>query len=372
MKIDVSFLFLILCCCAFGPVKAQSARKENQRLKIEYESVMNTYDSIFDVYSQYASELTEIRSITSGLLQKELFEKPSRLREVKKKLWNSAADLRMVGLMSNDFPGFPSRRLDSIGPDYAKIELEMRGLGLMGDTNVLLKKKDFPPISKGLPLESQNRILEKRSVELRTEMDSIRVANKQMDGFISDYTKVNGFLNQWGKEIDEMIAYIESTGAPVIAKWEEVNVAVQSNPEAFNDEYRKVFRKKGELFPCGFAMEFFEEGTKIADLNLDGMKTYVPAKFPGDCNAMLVYLSVNLTMPESIKGKELSKCFIRFVITEKGEVSDVEVQKGIPGCPECDEEAIRVIKQMPKWKPGSNHEKLVKSYYYLPIKFELK
>lgn len=352
--------------------QGQSARKTNDHLMTEYELVMNAYDSIFDVYSQHASELAAIRSSTSALLQKELFEKSDRLREVKKKLWESAVDLRMVGLMSNYFPGFPSRRLDSIGPDYAKITLELKDFDLIADTNVLLKKKGFPPISKGLPMESQNRILEKRSAELRTEIDSIRVADKQIDDFISDYTQVNRLLNQWGEEIDQMITYIESTGAPVIAKWEEVRAAVQANPEAFDEEHRKVFRKKGELLPCGFAVEFFEKETKIADLNLDGMKTYVPAKFPGDCDAMLVYLSANLAMPESIKGKELSKCFIRFVITEEGEISDVAVQKGIPDCPECDEEAIRVTKQMPKWKPGSNHGKLVKSYYLLPIKFELK
>lgn len=368
MKIYATFLFLILCYFTFG----QSARKTNQRLLIEYESVVNAYDSMFTVYSKHASELAEIRSITSGLLQKELFEKSNRLREVKRKLWDHAADLRRVGLMNKYFPGFPSRRLDSIGFDYTKVEAELKDFGLLSDTNALIAKKDFPPISKGLPLESQNRILEKRSVELRTEMDSIESADLQIQSFIAGYTKTNDFLNQWGKEIDEMITYIESTGAPVVAKWEEVNAAVQANPEAFDDEHRKVFKKKGELIPCGFAVEFFESGTKIADLDLDVMKTYVPAKFPGDCDAILAYLSAHLVMPESIKGKGLNKCFVRFVITEKGEISDVEVQKGVPDCAECDKEAVRVVKEMPKWKPGSNHGKPVKSHYYLAIKFESK
>lgn len=369
MKIYSILLFLILCCSL---ATAQSARKTNQRLMLEYESIMNMYDSIFDVYNKHASELADIRSLTSELLQKELFEKQNQLREVKRKLWKSAVDLRMVGLMSTYFPGFPSRRLDSIGFDYANVKVELKDIDLTGDTNALITKKDFPPISKGLPLESQNRMLEERSVELRTEIDLIRAANKQVGGFISDYTKVNSFLNKWGKEFDQMIAYIELTGAPVIAKWEEVNAAVQTNPEAFDDEHRKVFKKKGELIPCGFAMEFFEEGAKIAELDLDAMKTYVPAKFPGDCDAILKYLSENLAMPESIKGKGDNKCFVRFMISEKGEVSDILIQKGIPDCPECDEEAIRLIKQMPKWTPGSNKGKLVSSHYYLTIKFESK
>lgn len=363
------FLFSLLIP-VFG--LAQNARKINLRLNSSYNSIRVEYDSVFHVYEQRSSELSGIRTKTSGLFLEVFSEKTNRLWEVKRKLWNHAADLRMVGLMHKYFPGFPSRRLDSLGFDYAKGKAELKDIDLMGDTNALRQKKEFSPISKGLSFESQNRILEKRVMEMRSEIDLVRAANDQMNDFIANYVKCNSLLDKWGVEIDEMITIIESTGAPVIAKWEEVNAAVQANPEAFDGEYKKVFKRRGEILPCGFAMEFFPDGTKVADLDLAALKTYVPAKFSGDCDAILAYLSAHLVMPESIKGKGLNKCFVRFVITEKGEISDVEVQKGVPDCAECDEEAVRVVKEMPKWKPGSNHGKPVKSYYYLAIKFESK
>ena len=82
------------------------------------------------------------------------------------------------------------------------------------------------------------------------------------------------------------------------------------------------------------------------------------------------YLSSMLNYPSlAIKNKIEGKVYLRFVVTETGKVSEVEVVKGIGGG--CDEEAVRVISKMPNWKPGRQAGKPVSVYFTLPIVFKL-
>ncbi len=60
---------------------------------------------------------------------------------------------------------------------------------------------------------------------------------------------------------------------------------------------------------------------------------------------------------------------VNFVVNEDGSISDVKVVRGIGRG--CDEEAMRVVKMMPKWKPGRQKGEPVKVSYTLPISFRL-
>jgi protein TonB len=59
-------------------------------------------------------------------------------------------------------------------------------------------------------------------------------------------------------------------------------------------------------------------------------------------------------------------------VSKKGDISDVKVMRGVPDCTDCDKEAVRVVKNMPLWRPGRVKGKAVNSYYNLPVKFEVK
>lgn len=96
------------------------------------------------------------------------------------------------------------------------------------------------------------------------------------------------------------------------------------------------------------------------------------AVFPGGREKMNEFVSANLRNPESVQQGIISgKVYVKFVVSEKGEVSAAQVLKGIPACPECGEEAIRLINSMPNWIPAAHEGKKVKSYVGLPVKFEL-
>jgi protein TonB len=96
-------------------------------------------------------------------------------------------------------------------------------------------------------------------------------------------------------------------------------------------------------------------------------------EFPGGTMEMMKYIQKNIVYPPSAREAGISgKCFLRFVVNEDGKISSVEVLKGVPGCPECDKEAVRVIKSMPAWKPGKQNGKEVKVYFQLPVNFVIK
>lgn len=97
------------------------------------------------------------------------------------------------------------------------------------------------------------------------------------------------------------------------------------------------------------------------------------AEFPGGMEAMRKYIADNLRLPEAVTSHKVSgRCYLKFTISDQGIISEIKVVKGVMDCPECDAEAIRVVRSMPNWTPAENNNKPVKSYYNLPIKFESK
>jgi len=93
-------------------------------------------------------------------------------------------------------------------------------------------------------------------------------------------------------------------------------------------------------------------------------------EFPGGTEKFMEYLSSNIKYPEEAKEKGISgRVFIQFVIEKDGSVTNVKVMKGIGAL--CDDEAVRVVKSMPKWKPGIQKGKPVRVSYNLPLNFKL-
>lgn len=93
--------------------------------------------------------------------------------------------------------------------------------------------------------------------------------------------------------------------------------------------------------------------------------------YPGGEQEMYRFISQNIEYPRMAKESGISgRVFVTFVVEKDGSVTDVQVLRGIGGG--CDEEAIRVIKSMPKWKAGKQRGKAVRVQYRMPIKFTLQ
>jgi len=93
--------------------------------------------------------------------------------------------------------------------------------------------------------------------------------------------------------------------------------------------------------------------------------------FPGGEAALFKYLGENIKYPAMAKDAGITgTVFVTFVVKENGTVSAVRVLRGIGGG--CDEEAVRVVQAMPKWKPGKQRGKSVRVQYNLPLRFVLR
>jgi TonB family protein len=91
-------------------------------------------------------------------------------------------------------------------------------------------------------------------------------------------------------------------------------------------------------------------------------------EFPGGQDAMYAYLGKAVHYPDSAKAKGIKgKVYIGFVVEADGAVTEVEVVKGVD--PLLDEEAMRVVRLMPRWTPGEQNGKPVRIRMRLPMNF---
>jgi len=93
-------------------------------------------------------------------------------------------------------------------------------------------------------------------------------------------------------------------------------------------------------------------------------------EFYGGIEALYSYLSHNTKYPTIAKDAGIQgTVHITFVVEKDGSISSAKVLRGIGGG--CDEEAMRVVKNMPKWKPGKQRGQAVRVQYNLPVRFVL-
>ena len=96
----------------------------------------------------------------------------------------------------------------------------------------------------------------------------------------------------------------------------------------------------------------------------------VMPEFPGGVRAMLDFIKKNIQYPEIARKNGIQgRVIVGVVVDKNGSVTNLTILKSID--PYLDKEAIRVIRLMPKWKPGTQMDKPVKVKYAIPVSFKL-
>ena len=114
-------------------------------------------------------------------------------------------------------------------------------------------------------------------------------------------------------------------------------------------------------------VEVFEEEEEIDEDEVFTIVESMP-EIPG---GMPQYLGKNVKFPPAAKANGISgKVYINFVVGKDGVIRNVKILRGVHDL--LDKEAIRVVKAMPKWKPGKQRGKPVSVSFNLPINFVLK
>ena len=94
--------------------------------------------------------------------------------------------------------------------------------------------------------------------------------------------------------------------------------------------------------------------------------TEVMPEYPGGPNEMMKYLQENIKYPQSAKDNKIEgRVFVTFVVEKDGSITNATVLRGIDK--ECDAEALRVVSSMPKWNPGQQDGKNVRTQFTIPI-----
>ena len=94
-------------------------------------------------------------------------------------------------------------------------------------------------------------------------------------------------------------------------------------------------------------------------------------QFPNGDEAMMQYIAEQVKYPaEAKKADAQGRVFVGFIVEPDGSLSDFKVLRGIGHG--CDEEALRVVESMPKWKPGMQRGKAVRVQYLVPVNFKLE
>lgn len=126
--------------------------------------------------------------------------------------------------------------------------------------------------------------------------------------------------------------------------------------------------EQNEVLEEYVAPEVVEE--EVVEQEIFKIVEEMPA-FPGGEAKLMEYVAKNVKYPQIARETGVQgRVYVNFVVEPDGSVSNVSVLRGIGGG--CDEEAIRVVKSMPKWKPGKQRGKAVRVSYMLPVNFKLQ
>ena len=183
----------------------------------------------------------------------------------------------------------------------------------------------------------------------------------EKDGSVSNVKVVRGIGGGCDEEAARVIA-----GMP---KWQP---GMQKGKPVRVNYMMPVFFKLTEEQP---AKPFKKSDMSKTDMKPDKNGVYQIVEempqFPGGETKLMEYIAKNLTYPQEAKDKGIDgRVFVAMMIEKDGSVSNVKVLRGIGGG--CDEEAVRVISALPKWKPGKMNGEPVRVSYQIPINFKLQ
>jgi|GEM_PF-5418784 len=136
---------------------------------------------------------------------------------------------------------------------------------------------------------------------------------------------------------------------------------------------RAIASAPGILFPLPFGCRIFTATCGNLSATSAGRILDNPAQrpaFPGGNTAIQEFVNVNLHYPEEAARQGIEgKVYTQFVVEKDGVISQIRVLKGIDQ--ELDEEAVRIVRAMPKWNAGEHKHRKVRCYVRMPIVFAL-
>jgi len=118
-------------------------------------------------------------------------------------------------------------------------------------------------------------------------------------------------------------------------------------------------------------LEIHKKSEDVVEVIFEGYNVNIMPEFPGGDLARMEFLRQNVRYPTKARRAGIQgTVWIEFIVGKTGKIEDAYILRGIS--PECDEEALRVVNQMPPWNPGKQRGMPVKVRFQIPITFTLR
>jgi Ca-activated chloride channel homolog len=146
------------------------------------------------------------------------------------------------------------------------------------------------------------------------------------------------------------------------------NAAVASTASFKSVNTRRL--KQGYSQAASYDMVSIDDEAEFDEAEVFVLVEQMPKFQGGDQKDFIEYIQKHIIYPEKAKENGIfGRVFVQFVINEKGELVDIKIIRSID--PLLDNEVIRVLKQSPKWTPGKQRGKPVKTTMTIPIEFKI-
>ncbi|WP_343606360.1 TonB family protein [Fluviicola sp.] len=401
MKSQIHLLFLLAAFLLPVAVSAQSKKVMNQQLKSELAHQVAVYDSMQTSLLSKQKQLNTLREEALGDAKFSV------------KFKNKETEIRTILLRNHRLLKELNFDANTVCNLNETLKVPAPKAVVSYDKNSDLQKQKFQLAAMDsirdltdVKLKAQNELLKQQVAQY----DSVNKLNgavlTDMQGVIDQITNIREEYAAYFKSYQEFNNDLATKSDLLATKFFEVRKqrmreeAIEREKETAEEmkemerrrkknpnqliflppmiEERSVYEEIGE--PAFIPKEdrmVFRDPRSIPELRekqpvvLDVVEE--PAEFPGGMAALKKYLSENMNYPKAAEENGIEgKVFLKFKVMETGKIQDVKVARGISGCPECDQEAIRLAENMPLWKPGKLNGKPISMYYSLPITFKLR
>ena len=379
------FIGFIFCCCS---VFSQSAKKLNKQLRAELALEQKNQDSLHALFLKDESYLKSLRQNMQSKFRGPLSQAESKVKKGLSATQKDAADLKDLGF---DLKTIITDSLDTYSRSRYLLEPMREALNDYVSFNLFPPEKLNWERESGLKeqnvllaecvkgLKEYNQLnLQQNFVRQRHHIRELETLDPLVDNLIIQYTS--------------LAAQLESRQQILTNKLNELEANYKlKGPKGFPAAYKRVFPGVHlvKVTPKEITEFVIKNPAEVENIRTDERSVsadysdpnsessifeYVdePAYFTDGRDALNKYLEENIRYPQAAKDAGISgKAFVRFVVSEKGKISDVIVLRGVTGCKECDQEARRLIQTMPDWSPAKNKGRIVRSYFTLPVWFKL-
>lgn len=395
MKRLKSTLLLIIVLVAFD-AHSQHYKKERLQLIEQHKQINSVCDSLCDAYNQQFGEALNMSSLdfTDNLI--DLSFAASDLEKLKEK---TLKKLHALDRLNRLPAGITRTTLDTVLTISSSLEKKLTKNSI-SNLREWCKRKDHDLNELGVkPRESDLDYLKNEISNLEVEKSGLEADIIELQQYRSNRELLMRTVPQELKLVQLRSGFVWNIHTQLENAYEAVRTEfAEKGPKGYSqvffDEFPDVFNQKKEYdipvttkwvepvkTPDASEYGLAEESPKLPPPpppsyaeEPDIIYTYVdtPAEFPGGGAALKEYLAKNIVYPESARKAGIEGvCYVQFIVSAKGNISNVEVKRGVIYCPECDKEAKRVIEVMPQWKPGEIEGRPVNSTFSIPVRFKL-